>query len=211
MTNLIIADAEVELVPASITRHPVVKSTAKRRNKRAEECLLDSSVHHPAMRSLQDGGRRGRPDIAHFCLLLALDSIPGREGRLRTYLHTRNDKVLDFDPSVRLPKNYSRFQGLMEEALTTGGVKAEGKRLITVHDETLPALLSRLGGRTVLLRESGRQLTDFSLLSGGNVVVGGFPHGDFISMLESVRFEDVSLYGSPLMAWTAVSIVTANI
>lgn len=211
MANLIIADAEVELVPWSIARHTAVRSGASRRKKRPEECLLDSSVHYQAMRSLPDGGRRGRPDISHFCLLLALDSIPGREGRLRTYLHTRNNRVMEFDPSVRLPKNYSRFQGLMEEALTTGGVKAEAKQLIRVHEESLPDLLLRLGGKTVLLSEKGRRLSDFSRLSQCNIAVGGFPHGDFISNLDGVAFDALSLYDAPLMAWTSVSIVTAHI
>lgn len=211
MTNLIIADAEVELIPESISRHPAVRAYARKRNRRPEECLLDSSVHYPAMRSLPDGGRRGRPDIAHFCLLLALDSIPGKEGRLHTYLHTRDNRVLDFDPSVRLPKNYSRFQGLIEEVLNTGGVKAEGKKLISVSQRSLPSLLSRLGGNTVRLRESGSRVKDLTALSDCNLVIGGFPHGDFISVMEGVEFKDISLYHSPLMAWTAVSLITAHI
>lgn len=211
MTNLIIADAEVELIPEKIAGHHVVRSTARKRNKHPAECLLDSSIHYPAMRSLPDGNRRGRPDIAHFCLLLALDSIPGKEGRLRTFLHTRNDRVLEFDPSVRLPKNYGRFQGLMEGALTTGSVQHEGKKLISVSTESLSRLLTRLGGRTILFTEKGVRLTDFSVLDGANLVIGGFPHGDFDSDIQGIDFDECSLHHSPLMAWTAVSIVTAHL
>lgn len=211
MTNLVIADSEIELIPDSIASHPSVRASSRKRNKKPTECLLDSSLHYAAMRSLQDGGRRGRADIVHFCLLLALDSVPSKEGRLRTYVHTRGDTVMEFSPDVRLPKNYNRFQGLMESALTGGSVVSEGRELVRVSRESLKSLLRRLGGSNILLTEKGKQLTDSSLLGGANLVVGGFPHGDFQSDLNGIEFEEYSLYHARLMAWTAVSMVIARI
>ncbi len=211
MTNLIIADSEVELVPESISSHPTVRASARKRNKKPQECLLDSSLHYAAMRSLQNGGRRGRADIAHFCLLLALDSIPSREGRLRTYVHARGSFVMEFSPEVKLPKSFSRFQGLMESALTSGSVVTDGKVLVRVSRENLAGLLTRLGGRTIILTEKGRPVADYGVLEGANLVVGGFPHGDFFSDLNGVEFEEMSLYSERLMAWTAVSLLTSRL
>ncbi len=211
MANLVIADAEVELVPGRIASHSTVRAGASRRGRKPTECLLDSSLHYAAMRPLPDAVRRGRADIAHFCLLLSLDSIPSREGRLRTYLHTRNDQVMEFAQDVRLPKNFNRFQGLMESALISGSVEYEGRELVKVTRETLHELLRRLGGRSVAMTEGGEPLTDYSLLRDANIIVGGFPHGTFLSDTVSAGASEFSLYHSGLMAWTAVSLITARI
>lgn len=210
MLNLVLADAEVELIPESIASHPSVRATSRRRNKRATECLLDSSLHYAAMRSLPEGGRRGRADIAHFCLLLALDSIPCREGRLRVFVHTRANTVMEFSRSVRLPKNYNRFQGLMESVLTSGSIRGDSSDIIHVTAETLSDLLKRLDARNVLLTERGTTVGDMPFLDNTTTVIGGFPHGDFISDLSGLDYEEMSLYPGGLMAWTAVAIITSS-
>ena len=77
MMHLVLADSELELVPKKIIKHPaVVKGKSK---------ILDVSLHHTAMKILKDWRRRGRPDIVHFFLLLANDSILNKEGKLRVY------------------------------------------------------------------------------------------------------------------------------
>ncbi len=211
MTNLIIADAEVELIPEAIALHPTVRASSRKRNRNPVECVLESSLHYAAMRSLPDGGRRGRPDIAHLCLLLALDSVPNRDGRLGIYLHTRGNYVMEFSPEVRLPKNYNRFVGLMEMALNSGSISSEQKELIHVTRERLPELLKRIGGGNILLTENGKQLKDYSVFQGSNIIVGGFPQGEFISDMNGLDCVELSLYSSRLMAWTAVSMVLARI
>lgn len=209
MINLIIADSEIELVPERIASHPTVRASSKKRNKKAVECLLDSSLHYAAMRHLEDGNRRGRADIVHFCLLLALDSIPSREGRLRTYVHTRGNFVMEFNPSVRLPRNYNRFQGLMENVLVSGSIESGSENLVALSEEKLKDLLLRLGQRNTLLTEHGRRVEKPFSLANRNIIIGGFPHGDFISDLSGIAIEEISLYNARIMAWTAVSIITS--
>jgi rRNA small subunit pseudouridine methyltransferase Nep1 len=213
MLHLIIAEAELELVPESIRDHPAVVNYARRKKKKPEEVILDSTYHHAALKKLPDGDRRGRPDIVHLCLLNALESIANKEGLLRVYVHTRNDEVIYIKPETRLPRNYNRFLGLMESLFKEGAVPRDLK-LLRVEKKALNDLLAEIvpdavfmmheGGKRVNPPEFGKVLTSHENPA---VVVGGFPHGDFRGSIEGER---VSLYPEPLMAWTVVSEVLVN-
>ncbi|HKZ99119.1 MAG TPA: hypothetical protein VJ326_05980 [Thermoplasmata archaeon] len=61
MLTLVLADAELELVPSEIAGHPAVHSSAKKRGRSPTSLLLDSSLHHPALRDMPEP-RRGPPD-----------------------------------------------------------------------------------------------------------------------------------------------------
>lgn len=217
MLHLIIAEAELELVPESIRDHPAVVNYARRRKKKPEEVILDSTYHHAALKKLPDGDRRGRPDIVHICLLNALESIANKEGFLRVYVHTRNDEVIHIKPETRLPRNYNRFLGLMESLFKKGAVP-EGLELLRIEKKPLESLIEDINPDTVfIMHEEGGELIrprSFGeiLASHQNppvVVVGGFPpHGDFMRPIEGGK--KVSLYREPLMAWTVVSEVIVN-
>ncbi len=208
-----IADSELELVPKSIVEHPAVVNYARRRGKKPEEVILDSSYHHSALKKLEDGDRRGRPDIVHICLLNALESIANKEGKLRVYVHTRNDEVIYIKPETRLPRNYNRFLGLME-SLFKNRVVPKDLELLRLEEKTLGELIEEIGpdevfvmheeGELVKPRDFGKSLAE---LENPVVIVGGFPHGDFRS---PVKGRKVSLYREPLMAWTVVNEIIVN-
>ncbi|WP_297506831.1 16S rRNA methyltransferase [Thermococcus sp.] len=210
MLHLIIADSELELVPKSIAEHPAVVNYARRRGKKPEEVILDSTYHHSVLRKLEDGERRGRPDIVHLCLLNALESIANKEGLLRVYVHTRNDEVIYIKPETRLPRNYNRFLGLMESLFKKRAVP-ENLELLRIEEKTLEELVREInpdgvfvmheGGELMKPRDFGKVLAE---LSDPVVIVGGFPHGDFRSKIEGRK---ISLYREPLMAWTVVNEV----
>ncbi|NJE06460.1 16S rRNA methyltransferase [Thermococcus sp. M36] len=208
MLHLVIAEAELELVPKTIRDHPAVVNYAKRRGKRPEEVILDATYHHSALKKLEDGERRGRPDIVHVCLLNALESIANKEGLLRVYVHTRNDEVIYIKPETRIPRNYNRFVGLME-SLFKNRVVPENLELLRMEGKDLSGLIEEIGPDEVfVMHENGDLVTprDFGkILSGLEnplVVVGGFPHGDFRSEIPGKK---ISLYKAPLMAWTVVN------
>ncbi len=213
MLHLVIADSELELVPDSIVDHPAVVNYAKRRGKKPEEVILDSSYHHSALRKLEDGDRRGRPDIVHICLLNALESIANKEGKLRVYVHTRNDEVIYIKPETRLPRNYNRFLGLME-SLFKNKVVPQDLELLCLEEKSLGELVEEIGPDDVfVMHEAGELIKpwDFGKILAGlenpMVIVGGFPHGDFRSQVEGKK---LSLYREPLMAWTVVNEVLVN-
>lgn len=210
MLRLILADSELETIPKEIWRHPVVQKDAKKRKKHPGKILLDSSKHYPAMKRLKDFERRGRPDIVHITALSVLDTPLNREGLLRFLVHTRHNKVLEFSKDVRLPRNYNRFVGLIEQLFELKRVPPAGEPLITLRDDvSLSDLLSDEDFVVVLdPRGEKADLVDFmkDCVEKRNrrdicVVVGGFPHGDFLSKIDY----DVSLCidPEPLCAWTA--------
>lgn len=144
--KLVVFEASLELVPRELTRHPSVYKPAWRRGKKPEETLLDASLHHQAMRRmLEEPGKRGRPDIVHIILLEATASPLAERGYMEVYVHTIADYVLRIRPGTRLPRNYNRFVGLMEQLLTTGQVPPDSEEpLITARPQSLGSLLREL-------------------------------------------------------------------
>ena len=205
MLSLIIADSEIELIPEKISRHPLVVRRAMAKRREPGQILLDSNYDHRAMRTLEDSDRRGRPDIAHICLLVALDSIPNRQGELRVHVHTRNDSVLTFDRSTRIPRSQARFYGILEGILSRGeGTKFIEYRRMGLADlvrgikPDLALCLSPAGETVELSREMARRESIVA-------IVGGFPRGGFTSPVEGIADRMVSLHPESLDAWTAVA------
>ncbi len=209
MLTLILADAELEFVPDALAGHPSVRSAAKRRGRSPSTTLLDSSLHHPALRNFPEGERRGRPDIVHLFALLCLDSVLNSQGQLRTIVHTRNDDVIRFAAETRIPKNYPRFVGLMEDLFQKGAVP-EGQPLLTLErGVSLERLLSEFPSPRWAFSEAGERVSlwsEFAALEGDlTAVVGGFPHGDFRSPVAKLCDRVVSIHEEPLRAWTVTS------
>ena len=90
MLNIIIVDAELEMVPKELWSFPDAISYSKRRSKKLSEVLLDSNYMHRAIESVFPGEstRRGRPDIIHTLLLACQESILNKAGQLRVFIHT---------------------------------------------------------------------------------------------------------------------------
>ncbi|MGQ9583055.1 MAG: 16S rRNA methyltransferase [Thermoplasmatota archaeon] len=217
MLDLILADAELELVPPAIACHPACATHARRRNRRPTETLLDSTLHHPALRALPDGARRGRPDIVHIFLLIALDSILNIEGGLRVTVHTRNDLLMRVRPDTRLPKSQGRFFSLMEQLLIKGRVPhGEGEPLMSVEPGSLRSALDAAGAaRVVALSPAGRLVEPreyFAGLRGESLacVIGGFPDGDFTSPVRELADDVVSISPHTLKVWTVASEILVS-
>jgi len=213
---LILAESAVELVPESILNHPAVKSHAERRGKTPRQLMLDRSYHHAAMRVLPNNEKRGRPDIVHFALLEALGSPLNKEGLLQTYVHTINDFVIYVNPKTRLPRNYNRFVGLMEQLFQHGQVppssedeallRLERKNLSSLFEEIKPdyTLAFTREGEKRTLEEALLKVLDVQKLA---VLIGGFPHGHFKKTTLKLANEAVCIDKEPLDAWTVVSRV----
>ena len=103
MLSLIIAESALERIPAAITGHPSVTSTAKKFGKYPGRMMLDKSWHFGAMLSLNNKERRGRPDIVHLCMLAACGTPLYMKDLLRVYVHTITDKVIEIGQGVRIP------------------------------------------------------------------------------------------------------------
>jgi rRNA small subunit pseudouridine methyltransferase Nep1 len=173
-------------VPREIAGRAAVKNHARRLGLKPSEILLDRSYHHAAMSELQDGSKRGRPDIIHFALMEALGTPLFMKGMLRVYVHTASDKLIAIADNLRVPKSYFRFEGLMVGLFRDGVVKSgEGAVLMEISDGTLADLLDAIRpGRVIGLSTTGVQGTAEKAVAENleddcAFVVGGFPRGHF--------------------------------
>ncbi|AEA46635.1 16S rRNA methyltransferase [Archaeoglobus veneficus] len=172
MLRLVLLEASLERVPASIARHPAVVSDARRRKKKPTEIILDDSKHHAAMKNLPNREKRGRPDIVHACLLAALDSELNQAGQLEIFIHTIGGEIIRVSGETRIPRNYNRFVGLMEDLFRKRVIEADGVRLLEILDSSLESIILQ---PTVLMREGGEAFRP----DARTVCIGAFPHGDF--------------------------------
>ncbi len=200
MLIIVFAESAIERVPETLWSHPSVVKSARRVGKRPGQMLLDRSYHHAAMVKLENAEKRGRPDIIHFGLLESFGTPLNREGLLKVYVHTIDDHVMILDPETRLPKNYNRFIGLMEQLYETGRVPSSGRALIELKKKDFPSLIKELNAtRVIALTRVGepKTLTEVAeklSLEGRSVaVVGGFSHGHFTERVLRAADELVSI------------------
>jgi rRNA small subunit pseudouridine methyltransferase Nep1 len=209
---MILADAELELVPKELQTHPSVIKNAKRRRKTPSKLLLDSSLHRHAFKDEADALRRGRPDIVQFFLSLCLDSIPNAEKKLTTLVHTRNDELIEVSPDLRMPRSHNRFVGLMEELFDKGAVPDKKPLMTLVKNMTLEAVLKKYQPDTTICLSPDGKPVDLLPLFGDvrkpvTCIIGGFPEGDYSSPAKELSDQVVSISPHLLKVWT----VTSNI
>jgi rRNA small subunit pseudouridine methyltransferase Nep1 len=214
----ILADSELELVPQEIVNERCILNNARARGKAPEKILLDASHHHPAFGKLPDSERRGRPDIIHFFLMLCIDSDLSVEGKLRVFVHTRNNDVIAVNPETRLPPHYPRFVGLIESLYEQRVVPSRENALLELRDGvTLDALVSALKpDEVVVLAPSGEETPlpeKFASIKGERVVViiGGFSKGDFKSDLSKIKHTKISLGPRLQKVWTVTAKILCGI
>ncbi|UCH01721.1 MAG: hypothetical protein JSV20_07700 [Candidatus Bathyarchaeota archaeon] len=212
MLNLILAESALEIIPESLWTHPSVSKRANKLNKKPGQMLLDRSLHHRAMLKLENSKKRGRPDIVHFSLLEALGSPLNRENLLRTYVVTWDNYIISLNPNIRLPKNYDRFKGLIEQLYERGKIVKHGKILMELRTGTLQNLIQKIKpSYTIAFTRKGKPLLLHLVMStlvakeNPTVIVGGFPRGHFTGEIMNVSNELVSIDPETLEAWTVVS------
>ncbi|MDP8011946.1 MAG: 16S rRNA methyltransferase [Thermoplasmata archaeon] len=212
MLHLILADAELELVPEELWNHPAVIKYSQRRNKKSKNLILDSNFHHSAIREIFPGeeNRRGRPDIVHYFLLNSLESPLNLTNNLRVYIHTRNNQTIFIKKETKIPKSYNRFIGLMEDLFHNGFVPSKREPLIWIEDMSLNKLINYLGiDDIVVLNDKGNIENMQHFLSKDQILIlGGFPSGDFISDVKN--YKNVSIFKEPLISWVVAYELISN-
>ena len=147
----------------------------------------------------------------HVCLLAALDTPLSREGLLRLYIHTRQNKFITVDPSTRLPRAYNRFTGLIEHLFLTGSAPPENP-LLRLQDASLKEILDQIKPEKVIsFSEHGNRKLYGELFRGISrddevcMIIGGFPHGDFLSNVAGLSDEIVCIDPEQLEALTVLT------
>ena len=214
MLHIILLDCALELVPRELTSLKQIQKHATRRGKKPNELLLDQTHHGQSMTKLSDGERRGRPDIAFLSLMSILETPLCKEGLLSVHMHLQDGRIIEVQPDVRLPRNYDRFVGLMEQLLLMGRVPPQGDSLLHIREISLEDLLLKLKAKSndamTLLANEGGQKTSIedlrNLLPQDPSVpvivgVGAFPHGDLSEETVSMFDTHLELDREVMMAW----------
>jgi|YNPBryantNP2012_1023418.scaffolds.fasta_scaffold03825_2 rRNA small subunit pseudouridine methyltransferase Nep1 len=223
MLTLVLAESEVELIPESLYDHPSVRANADRKKKKPSEMILDASRHHTAMNTLPEGDRRGRPDIAHVFLLVALESILNKKRMLKVIIHTRNNEEINISPETRIIKNYDRFIGLLEQLYKEKKLpRGEDKPLLTLTPQrTLPMIIKdNPSDRVIVFSTKGENVTLSRYLASLKkkktmdilCVIGGFPRGELHSNLSDINqdVDVISIYPEMIPAWSVAMEIIVN-
>lgn len=194
--SLILAESSIETVPEEIANHPVILKHAKKREKRPMEMLLDRSYHHKAILRLENSAKRGRPDIVYHVLLDVASSPLYKNDKVKFYIHTINDYVIELGKGVRPPRAYHRFEGLFEKLFRVGEIRSQtgelllkksrmrfGELILSLKPDLIIGF-SRIGKRKPL-EDIVAESLDFKRCT---FVIGGFPRGHFSET--TVRFLD---------------------
>lgn len=95
--------------------------------------LLNADDHQGILARMGREVATARPDITHQvrrhepipltkqCLLTLLDSPLNKAGLLQVYIQTAKGVLIEVNPSVRIPRTFKRFSGLMGASLLASG------------------------------------------------------------------------------------------
>lgn len=147
-----------------------------------------------------------RPDMVHFPLLLAQDSGLAEEKELRTIVHTKDDKIFQFESEAYIPDSIKRFKKLMKEA-SKGDKTPQGVRLL---DKSLMETLDEQFGKKIVMSPDGKKSDPTELFSRTEdyvVVIGGFSEGDFESPVSEWADQKIAISDRFMKPWSVTAEV----
>jgi len=207
---IILVDCGIELIPREIRHHSAVRKNYSSRIYSSQ--ILDNALHHTAMKNLEGSEKRGRPDIAHLCLLNALGSPLNKSGNLTLFIHTTNNKIYKINPEIRITRNYNRFKGLIGKLLIDGNINANGIQLISQFKGNLKNLIDEYKNPDIYLFSSkGKRINDYNELFIGDssnqvvAIIGGFQKSNFSEEILKLSDNLISISKYALDAWVVIS------
>jgi rRNA small subunit pseudouridine methyltransferase Nep1 len=83
------------------------------KTKKGDFQLLNCDDHIGLMKKLNRDPQLYRPDIIHQEIMAVLDSPLNKAGKVKLYVHTTKNVLIEVNPATRLPRTFKRFSGLM--------------------------------------------------------------------------------------------------
>jgi rRNA small subunit pseudouridine methyltransferase Nep1 len=207
---IFLVDCGIELIPKEIRSQSAVRKNFSPQIYSSQ--LLDNALHHSAMTNLDNLEKRGRPDITHLSLLNALGSPLNKSGNMKLFIHTINNKIFEFNPEIRISRNYNRFKGLMAKLLIDRDITVEGTQLISLFNGNIEDLFNTFRNPKILQFSSkGKLIKNYNELFNEDIstniitIVGGFQKNNFSDELLSVSKNLISISNYSLDAWVVVS------
>jgi rRNA small subunit pseudouridine methyltransferase Nep1 len=216
LLNLVIAETALETIPVEIFQHTSLRKI-RDSGKKPTQILLDRTFHHFAISSsnLKQDYKRARPDILHIVLLNALATPLFKNNQLKVFVHTINNQVIRIGDNLRIPKSYSRYEGLILDLFKNKKIKSkEGYLLLELNDNlSFSDLLNKYIKPDVIIGLStngifknfeyvSKELFEFK---NPCIVIGGFPKGHFSKDIESRLEKKYSISNLSLEAHIVIS------
>lgn len=126
--------------------------------------LLNCDDHQGLLRKMGRDIAEARPDITHQCLLTLLDSPINKAGKLQVYIHTARGVLVEVNPSVRIPRTFKRFSGLMVQLLhklSIRSVNSEEKLLKVIKNPITDHLPTKCRKVTLSFDAKVRRVQDY--------------------------------------------------
>jgi rRNA small subunit pseudouridine methyltransferase Nep1 len=193
---LVIAETALETIPLEIFQHASLKKI-RDSGKKPTQILLDRTFHHFAILSsnLKQDYKRARPDILHIILLNVLATPLFKNNQLKVFVHTINNQVIKIGDNLRIPKSYSRYEGLILDLFKNKKIKSkDGCLLLELNDNLSfsdlldkyikPDVITGLSTNGIFknFEYVSKELFEFK---NPCIVIGGFPKGHFSKDIES--------------------------
>lgn len=87
------------------------------KTKKGDFQLLNCDDHIGLMKKHNKDPQNYRPDIIHQELMAVLDSPLNKSGKVKVYVHTEKNVLIEINPKTRIPRTFKRFSGLMVQLL----------------------------------------------------------------------------------------------
>lgn len=87
------------------------------KTKKGDFQLLNCDDHIGLMKKHNKDPQDYRPDIIHQELMAVLDSPLNKCGKVKVYMHTEKNVLVEINPKTRIPRTFKRFSGLMVQLL----------------------------------------------------------------------------------------------
>ena len=181
----------------------------KKLGKQSSNILLDNSWHYAAMKGIENEIKRGRPDLVHFSIL-ETTSIPLYEkNKIKIFVHTINDKVIEIGENVHIPKSYHRFAGLIEKLFLEKTITSNNQVLLSIKDQNFTELIDEIKPSKVIGLSTNGKSNSFENLGKSFpdnccIVIGGFQKGHFS---ESTKSKFTELYSIAKMSLEAHVVI----
>ncbi|CAH6722959.1 ribosomal RNA small subunit methyltransferase NEP1 [[Candida] jaroonii] len=126
--------------------------------------LLNCDDHQGLLKKMGRDIAEARPDITHQCLLTLLDSPINKAGKLQVYIQTARGVLIEVNPSVRIPRTFKRFSGLMVQLLhklSIRSVNSEEKLLKVIKNPITDHLPTKCRKITLSFDAEIRRVQDY--------------------------------------------------
>lgn len=87
------------------------------KTKKGEFQLLNCDDHVNIMKKNNKDPANYRPDIVHQELMAVLDSPLNKAGRVKVYIRSEKNVLIEVNSKCRIPRTFKRFSGLMVQLL----------------------------------------------------------------------------------------------